>query len=709
MQTLIIDNYDSFTFNLYQYVAEITGKDPLVIRNDQFKLEELKHIEYDNIIISPGPGKPYLLEDFGICLSVLRQVDVPILGVCLGHQGIAHAFGGKVIHAPEAMHGRVSKVYHNSNLLFEGIPDGFGVVRYHSLIIDQEIPPQLEKIAWTKDGLVMGVAHKEKPIWGVQFHPESICTEYGKRILRNYFKLAEDYCKKSNQLKRYKKKLNSEKDVSVIPKKSNSKKVETKYKVAVREIYEFKDPEQVFLHFYSDDENTVWLDSSSIVEGFSRFSFMGGGGGKFFSKVTYFSHENKIIINKNNSKKILNESIFDYLRRETSKYYTDTPNVEFNFNCGFAGYLGYETKQKRNSILNNKSDLPDAVFLFLDRLIVFDHQYRKIFLLNLCEKGYEVEAEEWFNTVEEDLKNLKPKKNIIPLVCNKSLQFSLSRDYKTYMGDITKCLQFMKDGESYEICLTNKINAYIDIDSLSYYRILRQINPAPYGTFLRFNDINIAGSSPERFIYVNKNGLVESKPMKGTIKRGSTKGEDESFFSYLENDEKTRAENLMICDLIRNDLGIVCKIGSVNVSKLMVVETYATVHQMISLIEGNLREDMDAIDCINSSFPGGSMTGAPKKRTMEIIDSIEKEARGIYSGSIGYFALNKSADFNIVIRTAVITPGCFSVGVGGAIVALSDPQEEFDEIMLKGKALMDSVHRLVPFEIRKEYTIGGVE
>ncbi|MFZ5988324.1 MAG: aminodeoxychorismate synthase component I [Bacillota bacterium] len=708
MQTLIIDNYDSFTFNLYQYVAEITGEMPVVIRNNQLKFEELKQIEYNNIIISPGPGRPDVLEDFGVCISVLQQLDVPILGVCLGHQGIAHAFGGKVIHAPEAMHGRVSKVYHEGHPLFEGIPVGFSVVRYHSLIVDKEIPPELQKIAWTEDDLIMGIAHKEKPIWGVQFHPESICTEYGKNILKNYLSMAEDYCKKNTHVKKHDKEL-SPIDISVIPRKSLPIRMEAKYNVKVRELSSFKDPEQVFLHFYGNHENAIWLDSSSIVEGFSRFSFMGGSGGELFFKVSYVSSKKEITVSKNGSEQVLNESIFDYLRRETCKYYTETPNIEFNFNCGFVGYFGYEIKQECNSQLSNKSDLPDAIFLFIDRLIVFDHKYKKMFLLNLYEQGSEYDADDWFDTVEEGLRSLNPKSSIIPLTCSEPVKFRLSRNYKTYMEDIYKCLQYIKDGESYEICLTNKIHTDIDINPLSYYRVLRQTNPAPYGTFLRFNDICIAGSSPERFIYIDKTALVESKPMKGTIKRGKTKEEDEFLFTYLQNDEKTRAENLMICDLIRNDLGIVCEVGSVNVPSLLTVETYATVHQMISLIRGKLRDDMHAIDCIRTSFPGGSMTGAPKKRTMEFIDELEKEARGVYSGSIGYFALNNSADFNIVIRTAVITPGRFSVGVGGAIISLSDPQEEFDEIMLKGMALMNSAQQLVPEDIRKEYIVEGVE
>ncbi|MDR1201664.1 MAG: aminodeoxychorismate/anthranilate synthase component II [Tannerellaceae bacterium] len=186
MKTLIIDNYDSFTFNLYQIIAAVNEELPIVIRNDQYSWPDISNIMFDNIVISPGPGTPLNKNDFGVCYEVLRNADVPILGVCLGHQGFGHVYGAQVVHAPEIMHGRLSKVLHNEDGLFKGIPQGFEVVRYHSLIIKDDLPECLEKIAWTEDGIIMGLRHFERPIWGVQFHPESICTEFGKQILKNF-------------------------------------------------------------------------------------------------------------------------------------------------------------------------------------------------------------------------------------------------------------------------------------------------------------------------------------------------------------------------------------------------------------------------------------------------------------------------------------------------------------------------------------------
>jgi para-aminobenzoate synthetase len=233
------------------------------------------------------------------------------------------------------------------------------------------------------------------------------------------------------------------------------------------------------------------------------------------------------------------------------------------------------------------------------------------------------------------------------------------------------------------------------IDPLNTYRALRSTNPAPYATYLGFPGVKVLSSSPERFLTVDPYGVVDAKPIKGTRKRGKTIQEDEALYRDLRTNEKDRSENLMIVDLLRNDIGTVCNVGSVHVSNMFTVESYATVHQLVSTIRGRLRRGISAVQAVQAAFPAGSMTGTPKIRTLEIIDRLEAGPRGVYSGSIGFFGLNGSADLSVVIRTVVATDRSVTVGVGGAIVDLSDPQEELEEMLLKSRAVVHALAETV--------------
>src|SRR5919202_1066310 len=189
MRTLLIDNYDSFTFNLFHLLGEVIGEEPIVMRNDELPWEELVALRVDGIVISPGPGRPEHARDVGVSLEVLRRAEVPVLGVCLGHQALAHIAGGEVDHAPEVMHGRLTSIRHDGQGLFEGIPQDFAAVRYHSLAV-RSVPAALRVTAWTPDEVVMGLEHRTRPLWGVQFHPESISTEHGRTLVGNFRDLA---------------------------------------------------------------------------------------------------------------------------------------------------------------------------------------------------------------------------------------------------------------------------------------------------------------------------------------------------------------------------------------------------------------------------------------------------------------------------------------------------------------------------------------
>ena len=276
----------------------------------------------------------------------------------------------------------------------------------------------------------------------------------------------------------------------------------------------------------------------------------------------------------------------------------------------------------------------------------------------------------------------------------------MRHDRDAYLDRIGRSLREIADGESYEVCLCNEWTRTYGKDPLATYKVLRSINPAPYSAFLRFDTLSVLSCSPERMVHISKEGLVSCKPIKGTIARGKNEAEDAALKEQLRTSEKDQAENLMIVDLIRNDLNRVCRTGTVAVPHLCAIESFATVHQMVSTVVGELRNSETAVSCVRSLFPGGSMTGAPKICTMEIIDTLEAGPRGIYSGAIGYFSLDGAVDLNIVIRTVVLDGSHASVGAGGAIIALSDPAGEFDETMLKGELLRNTLMRLDPIEVQ---------
>jgi len=693
VKTLLIDNYDSFTYNLFQLLAEANGEEPTVVRNDAADWPELQRLQFDNIVISAGPGSPDREADFGVCAQVIEHAEVPLLGVCLGHQGLSWVHGARVMPAPVVMHGRISTVVHEGSPLFAGIPREFQVVRYHSLCVEQPLPPALEPIARTSDGVLMAVAHRARPQWGVQFHPESICTEHGPRLLANFRDLTRE---RGVAPRRAPRRGPAAARNGVRPARSDvrARGVAGPAKLALRvkRLDRLHDPERAFVDLYGDRETAFWLDSSKADER-ARFSFIGAPDGPHGAVITYDVGDGSLRIQRAGEVQVRKESIFDYLSREMRDLHHVCDDLPFDFNCGFVGYFGYECKADCEGNDVHRSTLPDAAFVFAGRLIAFDHRERCTYVLCLTEPGGEEQAERWI--AETCLRLAAPAPSITSrwdrAGQEQPVDFRLSRSHEQYLQDIATCKRRLTEGETYEICLTNKITAETGVDLLALYRTLRRVNPAPFSAYLRFGERAVLSSSPERFLSVGRDRWVEAKPIKGTCPRGKTPAEDARLAEQLRLGEKNRAENLMIADLLRNDLGVVCEVGTVHVPDLMQVESFKTVHQLVSTVRGLLREDVEPPDCIRACFPGGSMTGAPKKRTMEIIDELEGEARGVYSGAIGYLGLSGGCDLSIVIRTIVVEGKSATLGVGGAIVTQSDAEEEFQETLLKARAPMAAI------------------
>jgi para-aminobenzoate synthetase len=455
----------------------------------------------------------------------------------------------------------------------------------------------------------------------------------------------------------------------------------------VRRLDSISDPERAFAHLYGGSPNAFWLDSSTMGER-GRFSFMGDSEGPLAAVVTYDLGAGEVRIERGGGVEVRVESIFDYLGRELERLRPLSAALPFDFDCGFAGFLGYELKAECDGVAAHVASTPDAAFVLADRVIAFDHRERHAYLLSLTT------ADPWIEETAQRLAALppldEPRLDALPVAPVPR------RSRRRYRDDIDACKRYLTAGHSYEICLTDTLETESGAEPLELYRALRRANPAPFSAYLRFGDLAVLSSSPERFLAVDRGGAAETRPIKGTSRRGSTPSEDARLAAALRDGEKSRAENVTIVDLMRNDLGRVCRVGSVEVAELMEVETYETVHQLVSSVRGRLRPELGPLECVRACFPPGSMTGAPKRRTMEIIDELEGAARGIYSGAIGYFGSGGGCDLSVAIRTIVIEAGKATVGAGGAIVVDSDPEEELEEMLLKAQAAISAFEHRAP-------------
>lgn len=685
MKTLVIDNYDSFTWNLVHLLAMISGSHPTVIRNDEAPWSAVSSWGFDSIVISPGPGHPARERDFGVSRDAVLHSTVPVLGICLGLQGIAANLGGVVCHAPAPMHGRTSWVIHDGTDLFRSIPSPFRVARYHSLMAQEPLPAGLRKQAWTDDGMVMALAHETRPLWGVQFHPESILTEHGRRLMENFHELTQRFhgirvdstCSCAGQ--------RPARPVAGHTKPGGHQE----YRAFWKEI-PLVDSETAFVSLYAHSEVAFWLDSAARGMETARWSYLGDTRGPCSRLLDYSRDPRALRIVHGDREEWCAQSILEHFRHNTVRVDSPPPGP---FVGGHIGWLGYEMRHECGALSAQRSSMSDALFIKADRFIAIDHVQARTYVVAIDHSDQEARARRWIEETAKRLADLPATPAVLPLGLGVASRprFTLNRDRASYLSDIGQCLEWIHDGETYQVCLTNEITCDLTVDPLSLYRSVRRLNAAPFAAFLRWPGGSVLSASPERFLRVGSDGCVEARPIKGTSARSNDAAVDRQLARLLEGSEKNRAENAMIVDLIRNDLSRVCLPGSVCVEKLCAVETHATVHQLVSTVTAQLCPNRSVIDLIYATFPGGSMTGAPKTRTLELIDRLEQRPRGIYSGVLGYLGADGAADLSIVIRTIVVAGDKLRIGAGGGIVAQSTPEDEFAEMMLKARASMQAV------------------
>jgi para-aminobenzoate synthetase len=448
------------------------------------------------------------------------------------------------------------------------------------------------------------------------------------------------------------------------------------------------------MHLFAGSDASFWLDSSLADAGRARFSYMGDARGPRAKLVTYRSRSREVEIRQGTVAESRTQSIFDFLQEQIPLHPPAGPSLPFDFIGGYVGYFGYELKGELDGDAGDEATTPDSMWIMADRFIAFDHLERQTWVVCLDEGPLSEDNGKWVSATCKTLSDVLPPPPSVQKAGAASLTAMTWRiDLSDYRQLVVRSQAEILQGETYEVCLTNQLVGEGRIDGLDVYRTLRTHNPAPYAAYLKAPAVAVLCASPELFLHIAPDRTVDSKPIKGTARRGTTTIEDDEIAIQLVEDEKTRAENLMIVDLLRNDLNRVCEVGSVHVPRLFELESYATVHQLVSTIRGRLRDDLTAMDCVRATFPGGSMTGAPKIRTMKILDGFEQAPRGIYSGSIGFISLNGSAKLNIVIRTIVCADERVTIGSGGAIVSMSDPDEEVEEIVLKVRAQLDALRR----------------
>ncbi len=383
---------------------------------------------------------------------------------------------------------------------------------------------------------------------------------------------------------------------------------------------------------------------------------------------------------------------------------------------GAVGYLGYElVNQIEGPICSQGDDLgcPDLVLLCVDRLVALDHERGEALALGL---GYDADpsraradaeaaaramAQRWASgRARPDGRERAGPAQAEGLAMRRGMlsqaipeQLVRAFDAAGYREQVEAIREEIIAGNVYEANFTQRMTVPFEGDAWSVYRALRATNPAPFAAYLELPEGRLLGSSPERFLRVDGFGGVESRPIKGTRPRGLDAAADARLRRELADSPKDRAENLMIVDLVRNDLGRVCEVGSVHVPELMAIESYASVFQMVSTIRGRLRADRDVADLLRASFPPGSMTGAPKIAAMKLLDRLEPTRRGVYSGALGYFDVRGGLDLSVVIRTLLIGKEHAHLHVGGAVVADSVGAEEYEESLHKARALLSALEK----------------
>ena len=432
-----------------------------------------------------------------------------------------------------------------------------------------------------------------------------------------------------------------------------------------------------------------FLDSGMDPDKLGRYSFIG-----YDPFLVITSRGEQITVTRPEGQTTFRGNPFATLGALLDEYQMDSDTTPLPFNGGAVGYLSYDLGNFIEVLPTNASDglrLPECQFGLYDVIIGFDNQTGQGWIIStgFPEKSPPPRARrarERLAAAQRKLARPLPPPSPAPedKPAARGLRSGFTRE--DYLAAVEQARQYIIRGDIFEVNLSQRFEADLYITPDELFRRLRHINPAPFAAYLGFDDVQVVSASPERFLLVHGD-RVETRPIKGTRPRGTTPEADQRLAAELLASPKDQAENMMIVDLERNDLGRVCRYGSVRVTELATLETFPSVFHLTSNVVGQLREDAGLIELLKATFPGGSITGAPKIRAMEIIDELEPTQRSVYTGSIGYLGFNGNADLNIAIRTMLVRDGRVYFQTGGAVVYDSDPTTEYRETLDKAYAM----------------------
>ncbi|MFC1892580.1 aminodeoxychorismate synthase component I [Chloroflexota bacterium] len=443
---------------------------------------------------------------------------------------------------------------------------------------------------------------------------------------------------------------------------------------------------------------SFFLDSGMDPHKLGRYSFMGSDPFLVFS-----SCGSEVILTEGLEKRCFNDNPFDVLGHYLELYRLDSCSSPVPFVGGAVGYFSYDLChfiERLPSTATDDLQLPECYFGFYDLVLAFDNLQGKAYVISsgfpeFSEKKRIERAKQRLNEMKATLTEIGPSVTEVPFTppsaTIEQVHLKGGFTHQEYVAAVEKCRQYIIAGDIFEVNLSQRFEAELAITPYELYRRLRCINPAPFACYLGFDEVTVVSASPERFLRL-QGDRVETRPIKGTRPRGKTLEEDEARAGELVSSPKDRAENIMIVDLERNDLGRVCRYGTVEVTELAILEVFPTVFHLTSTVVGRLKEGKKSIDLLKATFPGGSITGAPKVRAMEIIDELEPTKRSVYTGNIGYLSFNGDLDLNIAIRTFLVRGGRAYFQVGGAVVYDSDPEAEYQETLDKARALIDALN-----------------